>query len=59
MARTERSLQRYVEQWNVVDKVRRAIADGSLEAILTRSPYRPDLERQAGDDGGRKAADAP
>ena len=59
MARTERSLQRYVDRWDVVGKVRRAIADGSLEAILTRSPYRPDLERQAGDDSGRKPADAP
>lgn len=59
MARSEQSLQRYVQQWDVVGKVRRAIADGSLEATLARSPYRPDLERQAGDDGGRKPAATP
>ena len=59
MARTERSLQRYVDRWDVVGKVRRAIADGSLETILTRSPYRPDLERQTGDHGGHRPAEAP
>ncbi len=31
MARSERSLQRYVELWDVVGKVRRAIAEGQVE----------------------------
>ena len=43
MARSDRSLQTYVRQWDVVGKVQRAKANGTLEAILASRDHRRDL----------------